>query len=346
MRFEKCAIWIFRSKVSGKNIIWESVDGFRGIKLSAKSGKFSVEEMNDAVEIDCYDVQKKCVEARVEVSLAGEEVEVSEMGNKKETVAGGIEILIPCIEVGINDGGKSTTNNGGKSTTHDCVKNAYYDGGLKCKSTKYNCMKNACHDGDLKSKFTNDQEVLRVAIQECSGTKMITKKEDVLRVATICSGTTKTTTIKDETADVLFRGKFHGGEMKINNENAIVSSSDTMTTVKTMIKDEKADSIFCGKCYGTTMNEDEEDDYDYDYDVKTSEYDYDEDVNTSEYNYHEDVNTSEYDEHDNLSKEGVGMYNSGTQVSVVSDDMSDEMGVTIYICKTGGRFAHVLYRAK
>ena len=30
------------------------------------------------------------------------------------------------------------------------------------------------------------------------------------------------------------------------------------------------------------------------------------------------------------------MYNSGTQVSVVSDDMSDEMGITIYICKTEG----------
>ena len=68
------------------------------------------------------------------------------------------------------------------------------------------------------------------------------------------------------------------------------------------VNDETADTIFSGKFYGTKKSEDDNED---------------------------NVNTSESNERDNLSNEGVGVYNSGSQVSAVSDDASDKMSVTI-----------------
>ena len=59
-------------------------------------------------------------------------------------------------------------------------------------------------------------------------------------------------------------------------------------------------------------------------------YTYDDEDN--DYNCYNELNTSESNECDNLSKEGVGMYNSGTQVSAFSNDVSNTRSVMILIC--------------
>ena len=106
------------------------------------------------------------------------------------------------------------------------------------------------------------------------------------------------------------KNAYHDGDLKskFTNDQEVLrvatqghSGTDTM---KTTINDEKADENSSGKAYVDTMTStmitmtDDDDPHD-DYDVSTS------------------------DEIDSLSKESVGMYHSGTQVSAGTDEKCD-----------------------